>query len=117
VLPFVLVFDGLGAPLEIGGYAITAAAAALGLVSWQYARVLLVVSVLLSMAVTFVAVLLSDVATRRYMRGRDLVPLLETIVLEHCGYRQVNSWWACIGTVQALSGKGGWGVMKRRSFE
>jgi cellulose synthase/poly-beta-1,6-N-acetylglucosamine synthase-like glycosyltransferase len=117
VLPYVLVFDGLGAPLEIGGYAITGGAAALGLVNWQYARVLLLVSVLLSMAVTFVAVLLSDVATRRYMRGRDLVPLLETIALEHCGYRQVNSWWACVGTVQALSGKGGWGTMKRRSFE
>jgi cellulose synthase/poly-beta-1,6-N-acetylglucosamine synthase-like glycosyltransferase len=117
VLPYVLVFDGLGAPLEICGYAITGGAAAFGLVNWQYARVLLLVSVLLSMAVTFVAVLLSDVATRRYMRGRDLVPLLETIALEHCGYRQVNSWWACVGTVQALSGKGGWGTMKRRSFE
>jgi cellulose synthase/poly-beta-1,6-N-acetylglucosamine synthase-like glycosyltransferase len=117
VLPYVLVFDGLGAPLEIGGYAITGVAAALGLVDWQYARVLLVVSVLLSTAVTFVAVLLSDVATRRYMRGRELVPLLATIVLEHFGYRQVNSWWGCVGTVQALSGKTGWGAMKRRSFE
>jgi hypothetical protein len=51
------------------------------------------------------------------MTGRDLVLLVAVVLLESCGYRQLNSWWGCVGTFQALSGKGGWGVMQRRAFK
>jgi hypothetical protein len=71
---------------------------------------------LFGVAVTFVAVLLNDVATRQFMRGRDLALLVAVAILESVGYRQVNSLWGCLGTVQALSGKGGWGSMKRQAF-
>jgi len=37
-------------------------------------------------------------------------------VLESFGYRQLNSLWGCVGTVQALTGQGGWGSMKRKAF-
>jgi hypothetical protein len=30
--------------------------------------------------------------------------------------RQLNSWWGCLGTFQAATGKGGWGPMKRKAF-
>jgi cellulose synthase/poly-beta-1,6-N-acetylglucosamine synthase-like glycosyltransferase len=116
-LPYILVFEGLGPLIEISGYAVTISAALLGVLNWEYARALLVVSVMFGTAATLMAVLLSDVATGRYMRGRDLVLLLAAVILESCGYRQVNSWWGCIGTVQALSGGGEWGVMKRRAFD
>jgi len=36
--------------------------------------------------------------------------------LEGFGYRQLNSLWGCIGTAQALTGKVGWGSMKRQAF-
>ena len=89
----------------------------LGLLNWQYFRVMVAVSVLFGTAVTLLAILLSDVATRRYMGGRDLFLLVAIVLLENCGYRQINAWWGCVGTVQALTGKSGWGVMKRRAFE
>jgi hypothetical protein len=63
------------------------------------------------------AVLLNDVATRRYMCGRDLLRLVIVAVIENYGYRQLNAWWGFVGTVQAMTGTGGWGTMKRRSFE
>jgi cellulose synthase/poly-beta-1,6-N-acetylglucosamine synthase-like glycosyltransferase len=116
-LPYILVFEGLGPLIEIGGYGVTAAAAFLGLLNWQYVRVLLVVSVMFGAAAALMAVLLSDIATGRYMRGRDLALLVAAVLFESCGYRQVNSWWGCVGTVQALSGGGEWGVMKRRTFD
>ena len=65
---------------------------------------------------TLLAVLLSDIATRRYMRGHDLALMVAVAILESFGYRQVNSLWGCLGTVQALAGRGGWGSMKRRAF-
>ena len=42
--------------------------------------------------------------------------LVAVAILESFGYRQINSLWGCLGTVQALTGKGGWGPMKRRAF-
>jgi cellulose synthase/poly-beta-1,6-N-acetylglucosamine synthase-like glycosyltransferase len=117
VLPYTAVFEGLGPLLEASSYVLTALAALLGFLNWQYFGIMVGVSVLLGTATTLLAVLLSDVATRRYMRGRDLVLLVVVVLLENCGYRQVNAWWGCVGTVQALTGKSGWGVMKRRAFE
>jgi len=117
VLPYMLVFEGLGPLLEASGYVLTLAAAILGLLNWEYFELMIGVSILFGTASTLLAVLLSDIATRRYMRGRDLILLVAAAILENCGYRQLNSLWGCVGTFQAITGKGGWGVMKRRAFE
>jgi cellulose synthase/poly-beta-1,6-N-acetylglucosamine synthase-like glycosyltransferase len=117
VLPYITFFEGVGPLLEITGYAVTAVAAVLGLISWYHFGSLLAVSLLFGIAVTLLAVLLNDLSTQRYLRGRDLVRLVAVAVLENFGYRQLNAWWACVGTFQALTGKGGWGVMKRHAFE
>jgi len=115
-LPYVAFFEGLGPLIEVAGYVVTLAAALLGLLNWQYFWLLIVVTIMFGTAVTLLAVLLSDVATRRYMRGGDLVRLVAVVLIECVGYRQLNSWWGCVGTVQAMTGKGGWGPMTRRAF-
>lgn len=51
------------------------------------------------------------------LQGGSLALLVLVAILENCGYRQLNAWWSCVGTVQAMTGKGGWGVMKRRAFD
>ncbi len=114
--PYVAVFEGIGPVLEVTGYVVTTAAALAGILDWHHYRVLIVVSLLFGAAATLLSVLLSDIATKRYMHGRDLFLLVGAALLENCGYRQINSWWGCVGTVQALTGKGGWGAMKRRAF-
>jgi cellulose synthase/poly-beta-1,6-N-acetylglucosamine synthase-like glycosyltransferase len=116
-LPYVAVFDGLGPLLEIIGYIAITAGALTGVLDWHYYRVMIVVSVLFGVAATLAAVFLSDLSVRRYPRGRDLAGLVAAAILESCGYRQLNSWWACVGTVQTLTRKQGWGVVKRRGFE
>ena len=117
VMPYILVFEGLGPLLEISGYVLTAAAALLGLLNWQIFVVMTAVSVLFGAAVTLLALLMSDIATRRYMGGRDLMLLVLVVLLESCGYRQVNAWWGCVGTWQAATSPAGWGVIKRRAFD
>ena len=108
--------EGVGPLLELSGYVITTVAVVFGFLNWQHFQVLIVVSLLFGTAATLLAVLLSDIATQRYMGGRDLALLVVVAVLENFGYRQLNSWWGCVGTFQALTGTGGWGVMKRRAF-
>jgi len=116
VLPYTIFFEGLGPLLEVSGYAITTAAALIGVLNWSHFRVLMAVSLLFGAATTLVAVVLSDVGTGRYLRTRDLGILLAAAILENVGYRQLNAWWGCVGTVQAITGKGGWGPMTRRAF-
>jgi len=116
-LPYIAFFDGLGPLLEVAGYVVTLGAVWLGLLNWEFFDLMILVSVLFGAAVTLVAVFLSDLATRRYMNGRDLVLLVAAAIVESFGYRQINSWWGCVGTVQAMTGKGGWGSMKRRAFQ
>jgi len=81
---------------------------------------LLAVSVLFGAATTLVAVFMSDLATRKYPLPRDLALLLAAATFENAGYRQLNSWWGCVGTWQAATGRGGWGPMtvrhSRRGF-
>lgn len=112
----IAVFEGVGPLLEISGYVLTSLAALFGILNWRYCAVMVATSVLFGTAVTLLAVLLSDVATRRYMKGSDLVLLVAVVLLENCGYRQVNAWWGCVGTMQSLTGKGGWGEVRRRAF-
>jgi cellulose synthase/poly-beta-1,6-N-acetylglucosamine synthase-like glycosyltransferase len=116
ILPSTTFFEGIGPLLEIAGYFITTVAVVVGVLNWNHYRILLAVSVLLGSATTLLAVLLSDLTARRYLRGRDLTLLCLAALLENVGYRQLNAWWGCVGTVQALTGKGGWGPMKRRAF-
>ena len=116
VLPYTIFFEGLGPLLEVSGYAITTAAALIGVLNWSHFRVMMAVSLLFGAATTLVAVFLSDVGTGRYLRARDLGILLAAAILENVGYRQLNAWWGCVGTAQAITGKGGWGPMTRRAF-
>jgi cellulose synthase/poly-beta-1,6-N-acetylglucosamine synthase-like glycosyltransferase len=116
VLPYTTFFEGLGPLIEFAGYAVTTIAALLGFLNWHHYRVMLAASILFGAAATLLAVLLSDIASRRYMRGRDFALLLTIALLENIGYRQLNSWWGCVGTIQAMTGKGGWGPMTRRAF-
>jgi cellulose synthase/poly-beta-1,6-N-acetylglucosamine synthase-like glycosyltransferase len=115
-LPYIAFFEGFGPLFEVGGYVVTIGAAAFGLLNWRYCAMMIAVSVLFGVAVTLLAVLLNDVTSRQYMRGRDLALLVAVAILESFGYRQLNSLWGCVGTFQALTGKGGWGSMTRKAF-
>ena len=109
-------FEGLGPLLEVAGYLVTIAAAVFGYLHWHYFGVMVTVSVLFGITVTLLAVLMNDIAMRQYMRRGDLALLVVVAILENFGYRQLNSLWGCLGTAQALTGKGGWGSMKRRAY-
>jgi cellulose synthase/poly-beta-1,6-N-acetylglucosamine synthase-like glycosyltransferase len=115
-LPYIAFFEGMGPLLEGGGYLVTIVSAVLGFLSWKYFGMMVTVSVLFGVAVTLLAILLNDVAMRRYMRGSDLGLLVAVAMLEGFGYRQLNSLWGCLGTAQALTGKAGWGSVKRQAF-
>ena len=116
-LPSIVAFEVLGPLIEMLGYVLTTTGAILGILNGRVFVLLLASSILLSLSVTLCAILLSDLATKRYTRRGDVVRLLVIAFVESCGYRQLNSWWSIVGTAQFLTGKGGWGTIKRSEFE
>jgi cellulose synthase/poly-beta-1,6-N-acetylglucosamine synthase-like glycosyltransferase len=116
-LPYLAFFDGLGPLLEFAGLVVSTTAVLTGALNWHSYRVLLAASVLLSAASSFFAVLLNDLAFRRYHRAQDLALLFLATFVENVGYRQLNAWWGCVGTWQMWSGGGGaWGSIKRKTL-
>jgi hypothetical protein len=116
VLPLMAFFEGVGPLIEVAGYVVATAGALSGLLDLRHYVVLVTVSVLFGWATTLLAIFMSDLTARRYLRNRDLALLCTAALLENVGYRQLNAWWGCVGTVHALMGKSGWGMMRRRAF-
>jgi cellulose synthase/poly-beta-1,6-N-acetylglucosamine synthase-like glycosyltransferase len=116
-LPHMVLFEAFGPLLELAGYVVTTLAWCFGLLDVTHFRILLFVAVIYGAATSVLAVLLSESQSRLKMRARDLALLIVVAALDNCGYRQLNAWWAVVGTVQAARGKSGWGVLRRRAFE
>ena len=115
-VPFYLVFEALAPVIELGGYLITIAALALGLMDWQFARLLFLAAVVYGALITVAAVVLEEVSYRRYPRVTDLLRLALYGVLENFGYRQLTLWWRVRGSLDFFRGKAEWGAMTRRGF-
>jgi cellulose synthase/poly-beta-1,6-N-acetylglucosamine synthase-like glycosyltransferase len=116
VLPYLAFFEGLGVILEISGYSIVTSAALLGAVDWRHWSTMMAASVVCGTASTLLAVIINDLTTKRFTHIRDFVSLVTVVVVENLGYLQMNSWWGCVGTVEAIRGKTGWGTITRRTF-
>ena len=115
-MPFFTFGEMLAPVVELLGYIITAVGLLFGLVNTSFALLFVLVAWGYGMLLSMWAVVLEEVSFRRYRRFGDLFRLLLYASLENFGYRQLNCWWACVGTVQALRGKQGWGAMTRKSF-
>jgi cellulose synthase/poly-beta-1,6-N-acetylglucosamine synthase-like glycosyltransferase len=115
--PYTIVFEALAPMLELTSYVLAAVAViAGGFEWWPHYAIVVVVWSLFGTSVSMMAVLLNDVVTRRYMTGKDLALLVMVAVMENIWYRQLNVWWGFVGTIQAITGKSGWGAMKRQAL-
>lgn len=116
--PYLIVFEGFGALLEVLGYAYIALGLILGFVSPHMAFAFFIVAIAFGIFVSVVSFLLEVISFNVYKKPRDLIRLFWAAVLENLGYRQVNSWWRLIGLFRMLrGGKGEWGSIERGGFD
>jgi cellulose synthase/poly-beta-1,6-N-acetylglucosamine synthase-like glycosyltransferase len=113
-LPGFAVFEMLSPLIEFSGYILLPVLLLLGYVDLSYAAAFMVLSILYSILVSILAVLLEDIAFRRYPRPRDLAFLVSAAVLENLGYRQLTVWWRVRAFWEFLRGDLSWGAMERR---
>jgi hypothetical protein len=115
-LPYYLLFEGLGPILELAGYVLTMVGVVLGLIDIVFAQLLFLAAVVYGTLISLLAVVLEELAFRRYPRVLDLIKLAAYGIVENFGYRQLTTWWRFMGTVDYFRGRRDWGVMTRKGF-
>jgi cellulose synthase/poly-beta-1,6-N-acetylglucosamine synthase-like glycosyltransferase len=113
-LPAFVVFEMLSPLIELSGYLVLPVLWLNGLLSLSYAVTFLILSLLYGILISVLAVLLEDIAFRRYPSLRDLGVLVAGAVLENLGYRQLTVWWRVRAFWQFWRGDLSWGAMERR---
>jgi cellulose synthase/poly-beta-1,6-N-acetylglucosamine synthase-like glycosyltransferase len=113
-LPGFALFEMLSPLVELSGYPVLAALWFLGVLNSAYAAGFILVSVLYAVLISILAVLLEDIAFRRYSSVRDLALLIGAAVLENLGYRHLTVWWRVRAFWEYCRGDLSWGAMERR---
>jgi cellulose synthase/poly-beta-1,6-N-acetylglucosamine synthase-like glycosyltransferase len=115
-LPGFLVFEMISPLVELSGYLLLPLLWLNGMLDFSLAWTFFVLSILYMVLVSALAILLEDLAFRRYPRVTDLGRLLVAAVLENFGYRQLTVWWRVRAFVEYLRGDLSWGAMERRGM-
>jgi cellulose synthase/poly-beta-1,6-N-acetylglucosamine synthase-like glycosyltransferase len=115
-LPGFVVFEMLSPLIELSGYILIPVMWALGLLSPAGAWIFFVLAIMYMVLVSALAVLLEDMAFRRYPSVLDLGRLLIGAVLENFGFRQLTVWWRVRAFWEYLRGDLSWGAMERKGM-
>jgi cellulose synthase/poly-beta-1,6-N-acetylglucosamine synthase-like glycosyltransferase len=113
-LPGFFIFEMLAPLVEMSGYLLLPVLWALGLLNPTVAGTFFMLAIMYMVLVSALAVLLEDIAFRRYPSVRDLGRLLLGAVLENFGFRQLTVWWRVRAFWEYLRGDLSWGAMERR---
>jgi cellulose synthase/poly-beta-1,6-N-acetylglucosamine synthase-like glycosyltransferase len=115
-LPGFVMFEMLSPLVELSGYVMLPVLWAFGLLSPAGAWIFFVLAIMYMVLVSALAVLLEDIAFRRYPSVLDLGRLLIGAVLENFGFRQLTVWWRVRAFWEYLRGDLSWGAMERKGM-
>ena len=115
-LPFFVAFEFLGAFIETVGYVTVVVSLALGIVNVSFAVLFFAIAVLSGVFLSLTAVLLEDLAFRRFERNGELLQLVAYSVAENFGYRQLMTSYRVRGFFAYLRGNKAWGEIRRVGF-
>jgi hypothetical protein len=117
VMPYFLVFEMLGAVVEVVGVGAVLAGLALGAVNVPFALLFFCVAVGYGLLLSMLALTVEEFSYRRYRSWRDFGVALVAACLENVGFRQLHSWWRLQGAVAALRGHATeWDALPRTGF-
>ncbi|HUQ17477.1 MAG TPA: hypothetical protein VM070_06790, partial [Candidatus Saccharimonadales bacterium] len=110
-------FIELFAPiLEALGIGAVAVGLVLGVIDVPFAMLIFLLSYGYGLLLTLAAVLLEELAYRRYSRISERIWLIGLALLEVFGYRQLTVIWRLSGLAGFLRKRRDWGVMDRQGF-
>jgi cellulose synthase/poly-beta-1,6-N-acetylglucosamine synthase-like glycosyltransferase len=116
VLPYFLVFELLGAVVELLGAIAIVAGFVLGVAQVKYVALLALVMLAYGALLSIASVTIEELSYRRYTRWRDIGIGLVASLVENVGYRQAHAWWRLRGLVDAARRRSTWVKVPRTGF-
>lgn len=112
-VPYFWLFEGLAPVVEVTGFVAFGAAALFGGLELSLLWLFLALAVLHGMLLSQVAAGVEAMLLQRYPRASDRLRLLAAALLEFLGFHQLLTLERFLATFQALTGRRGWGAMRR----
>lgn len=103
VLPYYLVFELLGALVELAAVPVLVGGFLLGAIDPTVALLFLIVSVGYATFLSFLTLAVDELFYHRYRSWRDLALIVVVAVIENLGYRQLCAWWRVRGALCAVA--------------
>lgn len=116
-VPYFWIVEFLSPVVELLGYLVFLVAILAHVVQWQAFGAFFLLTVLMGMNLSLLAVLLEDMTLHRYPRVRDLLRLFAVAILENLGYRQIIQLARMDGVIDFLRKQNVWGFMERKGLE
>ncbi|RJQ51796.1 MAG: glycosyltransferase family 2 protein [Nitrospiraceae bacterium] len=126
--PYFLIFELLGAPVELLGYITLPLLFYLDNLSYTYLFLFTAASIFYGIFISVLSVVISawpektsetDMGGKsliRYQETREIVTLVIAAVMENFGYRQLTMWWRIKAIADFIKGKKGWEKFERKGF-
>ena len=115
-VPYFWIFEAVAPLVEFLGYVILPVSLLLGILFWQFALMFLLLSILMGMLLSQVAVGIETLLLARYPRVRDRIILFAAAFLEFFGYRQILTVERVVAMLQIRTKRGTWGHMPRQGI-
>ncbi|MDI6618364.1 MAG: glycosyltransferase family 2 protein [Clostridiales bacterium] len=115
-MPYNLLFELLGALIEVLGYFIIPLSLILGILSPYYFILYLMLAVCLGIIYSFGGLILEQIEDKGYMSAEQCFHLTRYAVLENFGYRQYVTLCRVEGMLRYHWIKNDWGKIRRKTF-
>jgi cellulose synthase/poly-beta-1,6-N-acetylglucosamine synthase-like glycosyltransferase len=116
-MPYYIIFELAGGIVELLGYALLLVFLVVGVLSWKWALLFLLLSTSFGFLYTVATVLVEELSFHRYRRSRDLLGLMWGGIVYNCGFRQINAVWRLQATLEYFGGlRKFWGTVRRYGF-
>jgi len=112
-MPYFLVFEMLGPVVEMLGFVVVPLSWALGILALPVMHAFFAAAVLYAVFLSVLAVLLDDLAFRRYRGAGQLLSLASAALVEAVALRPLCSWWRIAAFKHHFQRDLSWGRMER----
>ncbi len=117
-MPYYLLFELLGPPIELLGLVVIAIGLATGAIDLATVGIVLLVSIGYGVLVSLLAAGVDSSASGRIRRPVDAVRLVAASIVEHLGFRHAIGWWQLRGILSATRKRRRvWHSPSRQGFE
>ncbi|NNL65833.1 MAG: glycosyltransferase [Myxococcales bacterium] len=115
-MPYYFLFELLGPLVELSGYVVVPLSYMLGILDLSVLQAFFAAAVLYAVVISIVAMLLDDLAFRRYRGIGQLLSLASAAVVEAVAFRPLCAWWRSLAFWHHARKDMSWGRMDREGL-